>query len=122
MTLTSGTSTTQAVVGHHLECFYALDPEGVVADYAADAVMIVPTGVLRGAHEIKPFFTTFLAEFAKPGATFELQQQVFDGDVAYISWVAETSDNTYELGTDTFVVRDGRIAAQTYACKTTPRT
>jgi len=47
---------------------------------------------------------------------------VFDGDVAYISWVAETADNTYELGTDTFVVRDGRIAAQTYACKTTPRT
>ena len=66
MTLTSGTSTTQAVVGHHLEFFYALDPEGVVDDYAADAVMIVPTGVPGGAPGIKPFFKTFLAEFAKP--------------------------------------------------------
>ena len=42
MTLTSATSTTQAVVNHHLERFAALDLQGVVADYAPDAVMIVP--------------------------------------------------------------------------------
>ena len=44
MTLTSATSTTQAVVNHHLERFAALDLQGVVADYAPGAVMIVPTG------------------------------------------------------------------------------
>jgi ketosteroid isomerase-like protein len=49
MTLTSATSA-QAVVNHHLERFLALDLPGVVADYAPDAVMIVPTGVLRGLH------------------------------------------------------------------------
>ena len=54
MTLISATSTTQAVVNHHLERFVALDLQGVVADYAPDAVMIVPTGVLRGVHEIRP--------------------------------------------------------------------
>jgi hypothetical protein len=37
MTLTSATSTTQAVVNHHLERFTALDLQGVVADYAPDA-------------------------------------------------------------------------------------
>ena len=79
--------------------------QGVVADYAPDAVMIVPTGVLRGVHEIKPLFQGLIAEFAKPGATFDLQQQVIEGDVAYIRWVAETADNTYELGTDTFFVQ-----------------
>ena len=45
MTLTSATSTTQAVVDHHLDRFAALDLRGVVADYAPDAVMIVPTGL-----------------------------------------------------------------------------
>ena len=50
MTLTSAASTTQAVVNHHLERFAALDLPGVVADYAPDAVMIVPAGVLRGVH------------------------------------------------------------------------
>jgi hypothetical protein len=80
----------------------ALDLQGVVADYAPDAVMIVPTGVLRCVHEITQLFQGLFAEFAKPGATFDLQQQVIEGDVAYIWWVAETPDNTYELGTDTF--------------------
>ena len=48
-------------------------------------------------------------------------QQVTEGDVAYIWWVAETPDNTYELGTDTFFVRHGKIAVQTFAFKATPR-
>jgi ketosteroid isomerase-like protein len=122
MTLTSAASTTEAVVGHHLDCFYALDLQGVVADYAPDAVMIVPTGVLRGVPEIMPFFRNFLAEFAQAGATFDMRQQVIEGDVAYIRWVAQTPDTTYELGTDTFVVRNGKIAAQTYAVNATPRT
>jgi ketosteroid isomerase-like protein len=121
MTLTSPTSTTQAIVNRHLERFAALDLEGLVADYAPDAAMIVPTGVLRGVHEITPFFQSLIAEFAKPGAAFELQQQVFEGDVAYISWVAETTDNTYELGTDTFLVQHGKIAIQTFAFKATPK-
>ena len=68
MTLTSETSTTEAVVNPHLERFAALDLQGVVADYAPDAVMIVPTGVLRGVHEITPLFQNLFAEFAKPGA------------------------------------------------------
>ena len=51
MTLTSATSTTQAVVNHHLERFAALDLQGVVADYAPDAVMIIQDGVLRGVDE-----------------------------------------------------------------------
>jgi ketosteroid isomerase-like protein len=122
MTINSATSTTQDVVNHHLEGFLALDLPGVMADYAPDAVMIVPTGTLRGAEEIRPLFQNLFAEFAKPGATFDLKQQVIEGDVAYIWWVAETPDNTYELGTDTFFIRHGKIEAQTFAFKATPRT
>jgi len=32
-------------------------------------------------------------------------------------WTAETADNVYELGTDTFVVRDGKIVAQSFTGK-----
>ena len=120
MALTSTTSK-QAVVNHHLERFFARDMQGVVADYAPHAVMIVPTGVLRGVHEIRSLFQGLIAEFAKPGATFDLQQQEIDGDVAYIRWVAETADNTYDLGTDTFLVKHGKIVVQTFAFKATPR-
>ena len=46
---------------------------------------------------------------------------MIEGDVAYIWWVAEMPDNRYELGTDTFFVRHGKIAVQTFAFKPTPR-
>jgi ketosteroid isomerase-like protein len=121
MTLTSATST-QAVLDHHLQCFGTGDLPGVLADYAQDAVMFTPTGVLRGPDNIGPLLQGFFAEFAKPGWRFDMQQQSVEGDVAYIVWTAETADNIYELGTDTFVVRDGKILAQTFAAKATPKT
>ncbi len=120
MTLTSATST-QAVLDHHLQCFGAGDLPGVLADYAPDAVMCTPTGVLRGPDGITPWAQAVIAEFAKPGARFDLLQQTIEGDVAYLLWTAETADNTYESGTDTFVVRDGKIQAQTFAVKATPK-
>jgi hypothetical protein len=68
-----------------------------------------------------PFFQAVFAEFAKPGASFTMQRRSVEGDVAHIVWTAETADNKYELGTDTFVVRDGKILAQTFAAKVTPK-
>ena len=56
-----------------------------------------------------------IAEFGKPGATFSMKQQFVEGDYAYILWEAETEDNVCELGTDTFVVRDGKIVTQSSA-------
>jgi len=58
-----------------------------------------------------------MTEFAKPGATFSLQQQCFQGDYGYILWSAETADNLYEVATDTFVVQNGKIVAQSFAAK-----
>ncbi len=37
-----------------------------------------------------------------------------EGDCTYIVWKAETADNVYEIGTDTFVVQGGKIIYQTF--------
>jgi len=66
-------------------------------------------------------FEAMIAEFGKPGAAFNIKQQFVEGDYAYILWSAETADNQYELGTDTFVVRDGKILAQSFTGKITPK-
>ena len=50
-----------------------------------------------------------------------MKQQLVEGDYAYILWTAETDDNAYELVTDTFVVREGRIVAQSFTAKITPK-
>jgi ketosteroid isomerase-like protein len=112
-------ASTKDVLDHHLKCFNEGDLEGILSDYAQRAVLFTPDGPLRGADAIRPLFQAMVAEFAKPGASFSMKQQFVEGDYAYILWTAETADNVYEVGTDTFVVRDGKIMAQSFTGKIT---
>jgi ketosteroid isomerase-like protein len=97
------------------------DLPGVLSDYAADAVLFTPEGPLVGKGKIGPLFQAMFAEFAKPGASFTMTHQSVEGDYAYLVWSGSSADYVYEFGTDTFVVRDGKIVAQTTAWKKTPR-
>lgn len=112
---------TKDVVDNHLKCFGEGNLKGILSDFASDAILFTPDGPLRGADAIRPFFQALIAEFGKPGAAFSLQRQYVDGDHAYILWTAETADNVYELATDTFVVRAGKIKVQSFAGKITPK-
>lgn len=114
--------TTQDIVDHHLKCFGDGNLDGILSDYASTAVLFMPDGPLKGTDAIKPVFSALFTEFGKPGARFALQHVSVDGDYAYILWTAETVDNVYDMGTDTFVVRDGRIIAQSFAGCVTPKT
>jgi len=82
---------------------------------------LCPGGPLKGPAAIKPLFEAFFSEFAKPGSSFTMQLRSIDGDHAYILWTAETADNSYEFATDTFVVRNGKIVAQSFAAKVKPK-
>jgi len=112
---------TQDVLENHLKCFGEGDLEGILSDYARGAVLFTPNGPLKGVDSIRPLFEQLIAEFGKPGATFSMKLQSVEGDYAYILWAAETADNVYEMATDTFVVRDGKIIAQSFAGKITPK-
>ena len=114
-------TSTKDVLDHHLKSFAELDLKGVLSDYAPEAVMFTASGPLKGPDAIRPLFQAMIAEFAKPGATFSVKQQFIDGDYAYILWSAETADNMYELGTDTFVIMDGKIVAQSFTGKLRPK-
>ncbi len=114
-------ASTQEVLDHHLQTFGAGDLDGILEDYTDESTIITPDGVRRGRIEMSDFLSTLFAEFAKPGMSFSMDQQVVEGEIAYIRWSAETADNTYELGTDTFLIRDGKIVTQTFAAKTTPK-
>ena len=114
-------TSTKDVLDHHMKCFGEGDLTGILSDYAPGAVLFTPDGPLRGTDAIRPLFQAMFAEFGKPGATFSMKQQSVEGDYAYILWTAETADNVYEVGTDTFVVRDGKIVAHSFAGKITPK-
>jgi ketosteroid isomerase-like protein len=114
-------TSTKDVIDHHLQAFAHRDLKEVLSDYAPDAVFFTPQGPLHGPDAIRPLFEAMIAEFAKPGAVFTIKQQFVVDDYGYILWSAETADNLYELGTDTFVVRAGKIVAQSFTGKITPK-
>ena len=116
MTMTKMASTSD-VLEHHIKCFGEGDLDGILSDYAPEAVLFTPDGTLTGIDEIRPFFQAMLAEFGKPGTAFSMKVRSVVSDYSYVIWTAETADNVYELGTDTLVVRDGKILAQAFAAK-----
>jgi ketosteroid isomerase-like protein len=112
---------TKDVLDHHVKCFFEFDLDGILSDYAPGAVFFTPDGPLRGTDAIRPLFQAMFAEFEKPGLAFNMKHLSIEGEYAYVLWTAETADNVYELGTDTLVVRDGKIAAQSFAGKIAPK-
>ena len=112
---------TKDVFDHHVTCFGKGDLQGILADYTPSAILFTPEGPLKGIDAIRPFFQALLAEFGQPGTAFSMKLVSIEDDFAYCIWTAATADNVYELGTDTLVVRDGRIVAQSFAGKITPK-
>ena len=118
---------TKEVLERHLKCFGDGDLAGLLADYVPDTVVFRPNGfgglggVAKGPTALRAVFSVVLAEFARPGTRFEMRQQAIEGDYGYIVWEAETAQNVYELGSDTFVVKDGKIVAQSIAAKIVPK-
>jgi predicted SnoaL-like aldol condensation-catalyzing enzyme len=117
----NGAPATREVLTHHLNCFGKGDLDGTMADYTTESRFFTPDELLRGTKAIREFFVRLFEEFAKPGMSFEMLRQEVDGDTAYIVWKAETADNHFELGTDTFIVRNGKIVTQTFAGKISPK-
>jgi ketosteroid isomerase-like protein len=111
--MSTNESKTEATVSNHLQAFFRKSVEGVVQDYAEDAVLMVPTGPLRGVTEIRKFFTAFIGTLpAGFLEAFKIQKQEFVGELGYIVWAAAP---WVQFATDTFVVRNGRIVMQTFA-------
>jgi hypothetical protein len=111
--MSDDSKTTQATIDNHLRAFFRRSIDGVLEDYAADAVLVIPAGPLRGVAEIRKFFANFIE--ALPSGfwdAFKLRRQEFVGELGYILWDAEP---WVQFATDTFVVRDGKIVLQTFA-------
>ncbi|MBI1244954.1 MAG: nuclear transport factor 2 family protein [Alphaproteobacteria bacterium] len=113
--------TAEAILDNHLSAFARGDLEGILSDYAPDAIFFTPSGLLEGVAQIRPLFQKLIEEFAKPGARFELAHRSTTRDHAYIIWSAETADNVYEFVTDTISVKGGRIAMQSFAATIRPK-
>ena len=105
------------VLDHQSKCVGKGDLKRILSDYAPGAVLFTLAGPLKGADAIRPSFQAMITEFGKPGAAVSMKQQFVETNYAYILRTAETADNVYEVGRDTFVVRDDKIVAQSFTGK-----
>ena len=99
------------VFAHHGQALAAGDLDEIVADYADDSVVITSAGVARGKGDIRGVFVKLLDDL--PNAAWDLKSRVFDGDLLFLEWAADSAHNRVDDGVDTFVFRDGMIRAQT---------
>lgn len=106
----------QEVLNHHLEAFSAGDVDAVMQDYTEQSVLIVPEATLKGLDAIRAAFTDFFGGLFKPGTyQFTMGRVEVIDDVAYIVWHSSNQGADVLLGTDTLVLREGKIAIQTFA-------
>ena len=103
--------TPQEIFQHHATALIAGDIDGIVDDYADDAVFITPQGVQRGKDGVRAAFTALLADL--PNATGDVPIQVFEDDVLFITWSAVSEKAQATDGVDTFVFRGDSIQVQT---------
>ena len=102
------TETTRAVLDHHMKALDAADVDAILDDYAEDCLFVSGANALRGVDALRNVFGKVPADTA---AAMTMEHRVCDGEIAYVVWSMPNGTR----GTDTFVVRDGKIVAQTVA-------
>ena len=97
--------TTQAVLDHHLAALLVSDVDVLMDDYARDSMFISNLGgVLNGFDAIRSMFAA-----GADMSGWELVMAHVEDEVAFITWKVDGVVS----GTDTFVIRDGKIILQT---------
>lgn len=105
---TDTASQTEVTLGHRLQSVIAKDIEAVLSDYTEDSVLISQDATFTGLAGMRTFFEGFLGSLA----IFKLDKQEVNGELAYITWSA---GSVIPLGSDTFIVQNGKIRYQTLA-------
>jgi len=112
---------TQDVLNHHLQAFASGDVEEALKDYTDDSVLISADGRLQGRASIRAALQELFSGLFRPG-TYEVTVDAIEveGDVAFTAWHSTNEGASIPLGTDTFLIRDGKIAVQTFALRVDP--
>jgi hypothetical protein len=90
--------------------------EGTVEDdiernYAPTVVILSSDGVRRGHDGLREQAAKLEREL--PNCTFYYGTRLVEGEVAFLEWTADADGARVRDGADSYLVRDGRIIAQT---------
>jgi len=115
----------KVILDRHESTIKAGDLDGVMADYADDAVLVAPAGVVAGEPNvggmnvffgkgnIRKFFAVLTGPEAQPAvksmaATYDIRP---DGS-ATMTWAQWPGTEKEVSGTDVWIIKDGKIISQ----------
>jgi len=123
--ITVGAATPAQVVAHHVAMMKKGDLPAIMSDYATDAVVITPPGLVPGRHpsgnpgvfsgaaEARRVFATLTDKGHHPGVrSMETRIEPAGADIALLHWVQFKGTPQQVSGKDVFVVRGNKIAYQ----------
>ena len=115
------------VLDHHVANMKSGNLDGVLSDYAPDAVVVTPaglgspSGIFVGAN-VKKLFSVLTDKDHVPGnKTMQTKYETMGPDTIKMSWVQFKGTNQEVSGYDVFVVRGGKVAFQTVIVNPTPK-
>lgn len=85
--------------------------EDLPCNYAEHLVVLCTRGIFRG-HDGLRQVNQFLRE-EPPHATFEYHTILVAGEMGFLEWTAQAEDSRVATGADSYLIREGRIVAQT---------
>lgn len=106
---------TKKVLEHHLTAFGENNLVSLMADYSDESIVVTPDSTYIGLEQIEAFFVGLFPAFPSEGTALEIDRMVIENELAYIVWHAKTPTVEVPLGTDTFIIEDGKIKLQTFA-------
>jgi ketosteroid isomerase-like protein len=107
------TRTPTQVVEHHIAAMRSHDTDALVADYAADAVIVLSAKPLIGKQQVQEFFQSAAKRRQSGDDNAKFKVARVDGEVVIEEWSHKVADGGTVSGADVFVVRKGKIAFHT---------
>jgi hypothetical protein len=118
----TSTADMEAAIARHVKTVKAADVDGVMADYAADAILVsppglvTPTGTFVGKDKVREFFVWLATPAVLPGAqSMVTTNEVVGPNTMLFRWTQFPGTSKEVKGYDIFVFRDGKIIFQTTA-------
>lgn len=85
--------------------------EDLRRNYADDVVFLSQYGVHQGHEGAKYLYNQLSERLTDP--TFEYENRLVEGEMGFLEWKAKARNAVVEDGADSYLIRDGKIVAQT---------
>ena len=105
---------TTTLLTNHLRSFQDNDLEALMSDYTEESTLITADATYTGTAQIRAFFAELMPQFPKLNTRFDLDKMIVIEDLLFIVWHASTPTVKVSLGSDTFLIRKGKIHRQTF--------